>query len=396
MYILAFDKGGNNPKISSFNDYSGDDYFDKQTINVGSETKDVLRWFDVGNNYPETTLSKINAGSTLQSILNELDVYVSGSGLKSDDAEINTYIDNYRNGDFELLNDVYAKCVNSFNRLGNSFVRVVTDENNSFVQFYFLQTQKCRLAKKGSQVWVNPDWTVAKKEKTIKIPTYPKFRKKTVNGSVQLDSILHIKNDVLGFDYYGNIPQMQESLLLNEKEHRRNNWQLSQIRRGFKRDFVILSEYGMREGDIDKYEKLIEEQAGDDKAGGVFSLSAENGKIQALQADFNFDFTKDDTPEQLFRLWGFPRSLVGIKSGASFSVEQVESDYDQFLPKVEKMQSNVLTPINRVFLDILKVKSNLQAINIPPSVILQNYMQYMNDEQKALTINKVLKRYGIE
>ena len=51
---------------------------------------------------------------------------------------------------------------------------------------------------------------------------------------------------------------------------------------------------------------------------------------------------------------------------------------------------------NTIFKNHTDFREDWNVINNPPSVILQNYMEFMNDEQKNKVIERVFKRYGID
>lgn len=391
-----------NNKISLLNFTEKGEYFPKSTKDFSEGSEAFYQWFSPNNNYPQTVIDEIRKGTTLESILFEDLIYKTGAGFNSDDAKFENYINSeILNSDNETFKSLFKKSNDSYSKLGNVFIEVITDvpkENQKpqLLSLSIIQPQKCRLAKKGNKVVIYSDWQNFNKKKAVELPLYPKFKTFSFSGIKVQKSVYHIKQEALGFDHYGINDKMFEALLLNEKEHRRNNWQLSQIKRGFRRDFFLVSEFAVTEKEKKITDAAFDKMAGDDYAGGVENIEAENAKLVPAQSNYDFDFTKDDTSDQLFLKMGFPRSLIGIKSGNSFSVEQVESDYDQYLPKVENQQKEIINHFNVIFAATTEYENaEFSAINTPPSVVLQNYMPYMNDVQKNIVIEKLFKKYGI-
>lgn len=393
MKITQIDKG-----IKLISAASKEDYFEKQTYLVptfGGGKKEIYLWFAPANNYPETIINAIRTGTTLESILYEDLIYKTGAGFMANDSTFQTYLDGAVNMNNETFKDIFKESNDHFNKLGNVFNELIFDENYQLVSNSVIQPQKVRITKDG-YVWLFNDWSKFKKDKAVKMPVYPRVKRFTASGVRYYKSIYHIKNKVLGFDHYGINDKMIEAILLNEKEHRRNNWQLNQIKRGFKRDFFLVSEFPLTEKEKKKADESFAKSSGDDYAGGIETVEGENAKLVPSQSNYDFDYTKDDTSDQLFLKMGFPRSLLGIKSGAAFSVEQVESDYDQYLPKVEEQQTFILSKYKKIYDEHTSFNTDgWNVINTPPSVILQNYMQYMNDEQKSKVIDNLFTRYGI-
>lgn len=375
------------------------EYFTKQIVDLGLDgiNEKIFQWFSPGNNYPETVINAIRQGTTLESILFEDLIYKTGSGFNTDDNEFSNYLNkDIVNPNNETFKSIFKESNDHFNKLGNIFIDLIFTDDFQLVSQAIIQPQKVRLLKDKKNVWLFNDWTKFNKNDATKFPLYPNVKKFKIDGITFLKSVYHIKNKVLGFDHYGINDKMIEALLLNEKEHRRNNWQLSQIKNGFKKDFFLVTEFPLNEKEKDKLDLAFKNSSGDDNAGGVETIEGEGAKLVPANSDYQFDFTKDDTSEQLFLKMGFPRSLIGIKSGGTFSVEQVESDYDQYLPKVEEQQEFMIGKFNVIFKEHTNFSADWNVINTPPSVILQNYMQYMNDEQKNIVIGKVFQRYGLD
>jgi len=385
-----------NRNISLLSNSIREEFYPKHTVYFDDDKTKILSWFDPSNNYPEKTIQEIRTGTTLESILFEDLIYKTGSAFNANDPAFLKFINedkvNLKGNNFKYI---FKKVNDNINKLGNSFIEITTDENGSFIYFDYIQPQKCRLTTDG-KVLIYPDWSNYNKKKAQKLPLYPNLKKFTKQGVVILKSVFHIKTEADGFDHYGINEKIAEALKLNEKEHRRNNWQLSQIKKGFKRDFFLVTDFALNEREKKKSDAAFAKVSGDDYAGGVENIEGENGKLVPAEGSYNFDFTKDDTSDQLFLKMGFPRSLIGIKSGGAFSVEQVESDYDQYLPKVEEQQTFIISEFKSV-LDNFKYNTNdWNVINTPPSIVLQSYMPFMNDEQKAKVIDNKLLKYGIE
>jgi len=389
-----------NKNISLVSASSPEDYFVKQSFEIGIDNaKDgIFKWFAPSNNYPETVINSIREGTTLESILFEDLIYKTGSGFNTSDNSFKKYLnDDLVNGQKEDYTSIFQESNDHLNKLGNVFKELMFDDNFRLISQSVIQPQKCRLIRDKKNICIWKDWASFNKNKAEKMPLYPRMKKFQSEGIVYYKSVYHIKNKTLGFDHYGINDKMIEALLLNEKEHRRNNWQNSQLKKGFKRDFFLVTDFPITEKEKKKTDSAFEKSGGDNNAGGVETIEAEGGNLVPAQQNFQYDFNKDDTSSQLFLKMGFPRSLIGIKSGATFSVEQVESDYDQYLPKVERQQQFLQSKDNVIFNEHTDFDTtDWNVINNPPSVILQNYMQFMNDEQKDKVIEKVFKRYGIE
>lgn len=374
--------------------YEKGEYFPKKTGSFSMDEEKIKNWFHPSNNYPEKTLAEIRKGSTLQGLLSKHSNYLSAHNVISENDKVQTSIEDEKNAESKSFYETYKRITNSFSKLGNGFVKVQTDTNKSFITFTYIQAQKCRI--NGDEIEINSDWENYDKKNSEKIKLFPNFTK--IKGGIQ-ESVLHIKNEVDGFDYYGIIEKMEAALILNEKEYRRNNWQKNQVKNGFKKDFAVVTNKMVTEDDEKAVKKKNKEISGDKNAGGlhlVHSVNEGSTPFIPLQQDYEFDFTKDDTQEQLFTLFEFPRSLFGIKSGAAFSVEQVESDYEQYLQVIENAQETILSYFDEVYKLLWKVESNLKAVNIPPSQVIERYMPYLSEEQKAVIINKVFTKYGVE
>lgn len=387
------------------------EYFPKKTMSINSDInleKRLFLWFKDANNYPETIINEISKGDTLQSIIRETVSYTSGNGFKTEVSELDEYVNKTRlNLKRDKFKNIFSKSNKSLEKSGNVFIRITTDENRSFLHMQVIQFQKCRLGKGDDvkKVIINPDWINHDKKKDVKLPLYPEFVKMKIdvpNGGSKIEvfeSVYHIKDEVEGFDHYGINEIMRASLVLNEKEYRRNNWQKNQIKRGFKKDFLFITEYPIREKVAKANDEAFKEISGDKEAGGVKTVSADgdDGKLVDIQAKYEFDFTKDDTEQKLFILWAFPRSLMGLRqTSGTFSVEQIESDYEQYMIDIIKKQEFMLEKFNVLFEEILKlVTDDLTVINMPPAIILQNYMEHMTDTQKNQVIKIIFDKYGI-
>ena len=373
------------------NAYGLEDYFEKKVYSFADDSADkIYQWFSGDNLYPNRVIDEIRKGTTLESVLFEDRIYKTGNGFNSSDSALLSFFDEIK------FKDIFSKSNDNFTKLGNNFSEIIIDENGKLVTINVMQPQKCRLNNNGKSVYIYSDWKNYDKKKSVSLPLYPNFKKFINKGIVYFKSVLHTKNEVNGFDHYGYNEKMSEALLLNEKEHRRNNWQLNQIKNGFKKDFFLISDFELTQREKANAEKAFKEMSGDGQNGGIANIESEGGKLVPASADYEFDFTKDDTSDQIFLKMGFPRSLIGIKSGSAFSVEQVESDYDQYLPKVENQQKLIISEYQTILDNHTKFNSNdLKVINTPPSIVLQNYMQYMNDEQKSKVIENVFSKYGI-
>ncbi len=380
--------------------YQRGEYFQKQTIDLSLEKKDAIyKWFDPANNYPEHVINNIRKGTTLESILFEDLIYKTGAGFNVTDSGFQNYLDNdVVNAHNETFTTIFKQSNDHFNKLGNVFVELIFNEQIQLLSISVIQPQKNRLLRDNKNVWIFKDWTKFKKEDATKLPLYPNLKKFKNEGLIFYKSVFHIKNKVLGFDHYGINDKMIEALLLNEKEHRRNNWQLNQIKRGFKRDFFLVSEFPLTEKEKLKADEAFAKSSGDDYAGGVEAIEGENAKLVPAQSNYDFDYTKDDTSDQLFLKMGFPRSLIGIRQRTgTFSSEQIESDYDQYLPKIEEQQRFMIGEFTKIYNEHTPFNTlDWNVINNPPSIILQNYVDFMTEEQKNSVIEKVFKRYGIE
>lgn len=394
MNITQIEKG-----IKLISAASKEDYFVKQTYNSALDNKKdgIYSWFAPSNNYPETVIHAIRNGTTLDSVLNEDLIYKVGSGFTTTDSSFLNYLQENRvNVQRENFATVFKESNDHFNRLGNVFLELIFDEQMMLISISPHQPQKCRLTKDG-KVYMFKNWANFKKKDAIKLPLYPNVKAFMSQGVKYYKSIYHIKNKTLGFDHYGINDRVIEALLLNEKEHGRNNWQNNQIKKGYKRDFFLVTEFPLNEKEKKKADDAFDKTSGDDYAGGVETIEGEGAKLVPTNSNYQFDFTKDDTSDLIFLKMGFPRSLIGIKSGGAFSVEQVESDYDQYLPKIEWQQKFILDKFRLIYDEHTSFNTkDWSVVNTPPSVILQNYMQYMNEEQKSKVVDNLFTRYGIQ
>ena len=378
-----------------------------KTTTIGGDRNLILPWFKGDTMYATRCINSIRKGTTLQSVLRENSIYVGGDGLFSENKKVESYIDSFKNKNGELLQDIYAKVVNSFESIGNAFIKVLFVRGT--LSFEYIQPQKCRLrkAKKtdvdASFVEINPDWTRYNKKKSVVLPLFDWNLNKKIYKNTQLiyEGVLHIKKEADLYDHYGFNTWLEEALLINEKEHERNLWQRSQIKNGFKKDFLVAVE-SVTDSVQEQYRDTSKRVTGGENAGGIEPVEVMTGgkgitsPFIPLNADYQFDFEKDDTADQIFTITGFPRSLIGIKSGAAFSVEQVESDYEQYKPKFLKSQTDILTPFSNVFEFFGFGETKINAKNMPPSVIIQGYMPHMNESQKQVVINKVFDAFGFE
>ncbi len=379
-----------------------EDYFTKQTFDTGldNDKEGILKWFDPANNYPEHVINAIRHGTTLGSILFEDLIYKTGNGFNSTDTAFSNYLNKeVVNTQKEVFKTVFKNSNDHLNKLGNVFAELIFDDNLKLLSIGTIQPQKNRLIRDKKNVWISSDWSKFNKDKAVKMPLYPKMKKFTSDGVVFYKSIYHIKTEALGFDHYGINERLIEALLLNEKEHRRVNHQNSQIKKGYKRDFFLVTDFPLTEKEKKKTDAAFKSGSGDDNAGGVETIEAEGAKLVPSDSNYEFDYTKDDTSNMTFLKMGFPKSLIGVRdgSGITFSAEQVESDYDQYLPKVEEQQQFLMSKYNFIFNEHTSFNtSDVNVINTPPSIILQNYMEFMTDEQKDKVITNVFERYGIK
>lgn len=387
------------PNLKYVSMSSKEDYFEKASYDIGidNDVDGIFKWFNPANNYAETVINAIRNSSTLESILFEDLIYKTGGGFNTSDASLSNYLNkDIVNVERESFKTVFKDSNDYFTKLGNVFIESIFDDQFRLLSISTIQPQKCRLIRDKKSIWMFSDFSKFDKNKAIKMPLYPRMKKFKSNGVVYYKSIHHIKNKVLGFDHYGINEKLIEAMMLSEKEHRRNNHQLSQIKKGFKRDFFLVTDFPLTEGEKKKNDESFDRISGDEHAGGVETIEAEGATLVPASGNVQYDYTKDDTKDLIFLKMGFPRSLVGIKSGAAFSVEQIESDYDQYLPKIEAQQSFLMGKFAEILNEHTDYNtSDVNVINNPPSAILQNYMKYMNEEQKNKVIEKILKRYGI-
>lgn len=402
-------KNNNGFRLLTFEDTHSErgEYFPKTQVPLyqAEINKKIFNWFDPANNYPETIITELNKGFLGSIVDKEVD-YTIGTANKAENPIITNLIDNKNkiNHRDQNFRQIYYDIVKSATTFNTVFIKAVTDESRSFLWLIPIKPYKCRLKKKDEKnaskgydkVIIKADWTASNDKNSDEIPIYPNYRYLQSDKVRLIETMFYFKKDIYGYDWYSINTDIQKSLILNEKLYRRNNWQNNQIKRGFKIDFILTSDYPMLKGEKEKIEKEIQQtQAGDDKAGGVAAISGEGAKLTPAQQPYEFDWTKDDTVEQMFMNMQMPRSLFGIKSGAAFSVEQVESDWEQYMIKITKSQEFINNNINNMLSVLLNTESDIITVNMPPNIIMQSYLAQMPEDKINIFYDNLFKKFGI-
>lgn len=137
-----------------------------------------------------------------RAILNCKSNYVTGKGVITKNPVIQSLLDN-PNNTFENFTTIFHRLVYDYLLIGNAYLEIITNKQNTFQYFYHIDSSKCRLSSIENSVLIHPSWEEFKGKGDPNMTTVPLFPTFAKGADGLLHSIYHIKDYEPEFYYYG-------------------------------------------------------------------------------------------------------------------------------------------------------------------------------------------------
>lgn len=109
------------------------------------------------NKYPIFLYDLYNDCAEHQSIVDGITNYVLGSGMISDNPNLNLFL-NKVNKDNENINDILMKCILDYIIFGGFSIQVIPNRQKELVELYWVDFMNCRISEDEILVYYSKDW----------------------------------------------------------------------------------------------------------------------------------------------------------------------------------------------------------------------------------------------
>ena len=380
-----------------------------KTIEKEQESLRQTNWFpffkESENIYINDLAKRAKRSPTHGAILQSKSVYTSGQGFTYfKDGEIipeenldNNFIDYISevNGDRHSLHWMFSKNSYDYIYSGNCYIEVKSGKE--FTSVFYMDASKVRVNKKNA--FVSNWWAVIKNDPSQISLDYPVETIELWNGKIdtkQKHFIIHTRNDVPEYDYYG-LPEHQQVLKWADVEYKIVQFNLDKLKNGFfpsvAMNIIGTPPEGMTE---QQYVENIRDKFTDEGNNSKMMIQMVDGIEQAIQVT-EFSGASEGEMLQLQEMardmiiaghrW-FP-SLAGFSTAGSLgSNQQIRNEYNIALKGVVIPQFQ--KPLLKTFNDLLKIVGfdiEVGVLNVAPVGIedqLDPKTVLTQDEQREL------------
>lgn len=359
---------------------------------------------DSNNIYINDLAKRAKRSPTHGAILQSKAIYTAGQGFSySKDGEKisqedvdNNFLDYISeiNGNRQSLHWLFGKSSYDFIYSGNAYIEVMKGE---FTSLFYMDATKVRLG--ANDAYVSAWWNQIKNDPSQISKDYPVETIELWNGKLdttQKHFVIHIKNDVPEFDYYG-LPEHLQVLKWADVEYKIVQFNLSKLKNGFfpsvSMNIIGTPPEGMNE---QQYVESIRDKFTDEGNNSKMMIQMVDSSEQAVQIN---EFSGASEGE-LLQLQTTARdmiiaghrwyaSLAGIATAGSLGTnQQIRNEYNIALKGVVIPQFQI--PLLTTFNDIMSIAgydTTLGILNVAPVGIedmIDPKLVLTEDEQREL------------
>lgn len=345
-------------------------------------------WFpffkDSDNIYINDLAKRAKRSPTHGAILQSKAIYSAGQGFTYSkegeeipkdnlDSKFSDYINGVNNHN-DSLHSLFGKNAYDLGYSGNVYLEV--KKGKEFTSAWYMDASKVRVNKETA--FVSAWWHIIKNDSTMESEDYPIKRIELWNGKTdtkQKHFVMHLRNDVPEFDYYG-LPESIQALKWADIEYKIGEFNLTKLKNGFFPSVSMtivgtppegMTEQGYVDAIVDKFtdegnnSKMVVQMVDDSDQAPIIRefTGASEGEMLQLQN------TSRDMIVAGHR-W-FP-SLAGIATAGQLgSNQQIRNEYNialkgLIIPQYQK-------PLLRLYNNLLKIAGfdiELDILNVAP------------------------------
>ena len=338
------------------------------------------RWGD--DNMMPYALSLMSRRSTThRRIINDKADYIAGKGFSFDESNaLLAQMVAHANGNGESLRTILARLAFDKALMGNAFLEVVTDADNSFLSLHHQDASRCRLARDEQHVIIHHDWSSFHSEEAVTLPLYPLFEPQE-DGSMR--SIIHYKEYEPMFSHYG-VPKYIAGMGVSAIAYKTDCWNISRLDNSFQLSGVMMLDATTdNEAEAERIVRAAERRFAGEPGQVMFVIREgsenDNSRFIPMEARNEGDWSQlhDQATSDIVIAHSWFRSLSGLDYSAGFSAERILHEYEVALNTVILAeQEELLTPIKQVINQVAGIdSSSLEIVNRPPTRSKPIYMK---------------------
>jgi len=385
-----------------------------QTQEKEAKSTKQTKWFpffkDSDNIYINDLAARAKRSPTHGAILQSKAVYTAGQGFsykvdgedkQEEDLDVKTldYL-NEVNNKRQSLHWLFSKSAYDFIYSGNAYIEV--HKGNEFTSLFYQDASKVRISEETA--YISAYWRDIENQPTYNDKDYPVETLELWNGELdttQKKFIIHLKNDVPEYDYYG-LPEHLQILKWADVEYKIVQFNLDKLKNGFfpsvAMDIVGQAPEGMTEQEyVDKIKDSFTDEGNNhkmliqlvdslDQATNITEFTtAREGELLELQ---------NLATQTIIAGHRWFASLAGISQAGSLgSNQQIRNEYNIALKGVVVPQFQ--NPLLRMFNDLLTIAGfenvKLGVLNVAPVGIEDKI-----EPKEVLSINEQRELLGYE
>jgi len=384
-----------------------------QTTEKEPESQRQTKWYqffsDSDNIYINDLAARAKRSPTHGAILQSKAVYTQGQGftykvndkpVKKEDLDNKTqdYL-NEINGNRQSLHWLFGKVAYDYIYSGNAYIEVKAGKE--FTSLFYVDASKVRISEETA--YISAYWRDIEDQTDTKNPDYPITSLELWDGNLettQENYIIHLKNDVPEYDYYG-LPEHLQILKWADVEYKIVQFNLDKLKNGFfpsvAMDIVGEAPEGMSEQDyVEKIRDSFTDEGNNHKM--LIQL------VDSLDQSTNITEFTTNREGELLELQNLATqtiiaghrwfaSLAGIaQAGSLGSNQQIRNEYNIALKGVIIPQFQV--PLLSLFNDLMVIAGinvELGVLNVAPVGIEDKI-----EPKEVLTDNEQRELLGYE
>ncbi len=300
--------------------------------------RDFIR-FGVQNNFP-SAIQRLNRQSvTHRSIINAKAVYITGKGFNFDDS--NSFLEEFTktaNSENQSLKNVSKNLIKDFSGGGNAYLEIVTDPQQSFLNFFQKDWTKGRVAKTKDGIFFHPKWRLYQSKKSLAkfLPSYPNFE--LIDGLMR--SVFHFKEYESEFTNYG-LPVWISGLDAAGIAYKTTKWNLSRLDNSFQSSGIVLVDGKIGKKDAEDLKKEFKKEfTGEKKQGQIMFIIKQLGGGGTTFTPINEGAEGDwiklhaQSDQDIITAHNWFRSLSGLSDNTGFDTNRIRQEYEVALNTV--------------------------------------------------------------
>ena len=315
--------------------------YDKTAVNY----TDIIP-FGSDNLFPQSLALFARQSPNHRGIINSKHQYFIGDGITSEDSEAEDMIQ-VVNFEGESLTGVVDKLMLDDIMIGNPYIELITNDEQTFLWFNHIDATKARLTKDAKGVILHSNWKkdTGKTDKLrTELPLYPNWKRDKEKGVSVKRCVFHFKRYEPEFTFYG-IPQYIAATDSIEIDLRTNRWNLARLQNSFRiSGMLIVPVKDKAESDqvIDYIEK---NHIGDGKQSKLLTLTKSRAREneKADRTEFIQTATKDEGDwtklheqaiSDMIVAHSWFRSLTSLPDNTGFDTQRILNEYEIALKTV--------------------------------------------------------------